>query len=507
MGSATPGSDLSSPGQQHTRFTSDTPVGSPHPIYSRFPVTKGSRRIRVLTLEPGIGDDVLRGKLFKESLDNDEVYYTALSYSWSGSIGECMMYVNGLPFNVTAILDSALRHFRDPTVPKNIWVDAICINQSDNVEKSHQVALMADIYRNANLTWIWLGEGSSHSEIAMDFIATFQPDIGNREGSKIHQIAMADFMQRRWWSRIWVVQEALLSRRPVFHYGNKTLELAPLLQYMSTGKDQVSRPTGHPKVLPITPRQPFVGFLLGWHDYKEQIENDVLPLHRLLYLTRDFKASIWRDRIFALLGLTTAHARSWIAPDYSDHTTDIQILTRLTTYFLQFSLESLRLALRYRVEEGPSWVADWTCIDQATVQNLDRHAQGLNSDRHHLLEDVLKEGPRSKDAKEAGEILHWIQNFNEAKGHKPRFNPPLSESPRYDVPSALLLTGYVLRRNANGNATLWPLQGSSLYTLRNENKAHWTLISRRENWSMGEYRRIYEMGSDEALQPETFQVR
>ena len=38
-----------------------------------------------------------------------------------------------------------------------LWVDQICIDQSSNKERNHQVAMMGDIYRRATETYMWLG--------------------------------------------------------------------------------------------------------------------------------------------------------------------------------------------------------------------------------------------------------------------------------------------------------------------------------------------------------------
>jgi hypothetical protein len=38
-----------------------------------------------------------------------------------------------------------------------IWADAVCINQADDEEKSWQVRMMGDVYRNADRVLIWLG--------------------------------------------------------------------------------------------------------------------------------------------------------------------------------------------------------------------------------------------------------------------------------------------------------------------------------------------------------------
>lgn len=51
-----------------------------------------------------------------------------------------------------------------------IWVDALCINQEDPVERSHQVNLMSDIYSQAQLVVVWLGPEAENSGLAMRYI-------------------------------------------------------------------------------------------------------------------------------------------------------------------------------------------------------------------------------------------------------------------------------------------------------------------------------------------------
>lgn len=38
-----------------------------------------------------------------------------------------------------------------------IWIDAICINQADPVEKSEQVWQMQEVYRRTSRVIVWLG--------------------------------------------------------------------------------------------------------------------------------------------------------------------------------------------------------------------------------------------------------------------------------------------------------------------------------------------------------------
>jgi hypothetical protein len=61
--------------------------------------------------------------------------------------------------NGTTNLFSALVRLRKQDVPRTFWVDAICINQGDDAEKTHQLALMGRIYKEAARAVVWLGPG------------------------------------------------------------------------------------------------------------------------------------------------------------------------------------------------------------------------------------------------------------------------------------------------------------------------------------------------------------
>lgn len=95
--------------------------------------------------------------------------------------------VDGTPFQATRNLFAALKRLRldpsssrianqpdcppvtDPSGTSRIlWIDAICINQSDDDEKSHQVAMMGDIYGKAATGLLWLGEEPEQPTPAID---------------------------------------------------------------------------------------------------------------------------------------------------------------------------------------------------------------------------------------------------------------------------------------------------------------------------------------------------
>ena len=187
-------------------------------VYLQAPIKKELREIRILALAPGTYDATLQGSFEVESLDYDDIHYTAFSYTWSGPISEKTIQISQAPLRITENLAAALRRFRGPVRTKRIWVDAICISQSDDEEKGFQVALMGDIYRNASRTWVWLGEESDDSDAAIDSILSFRdfsdfPEKGeDHEAPKneirhlnhpeVHWQAVFHLLERPWWRRI-----------------------------------------------------------------------------------------------------------------------------------------------------------------------------------------------------------------------------------------------------------------------------------------------------------------
>jgi hypothetical protein len=115
---------------------------------------------------------------------NEEVFgtkpnYEALSYTW-GSM-ECteVAYVYescataqgprdpGTILNIGQNLTCALRHLRYPNKSRTLWIDAICINQTDIGERSAQVQRMGNLYKLADRVLVWLGPSLPISDLGM----------------------------------------------------------------------------------------------------------------------------------------------------------------------------------------------------------------------------------------------------------------------------------------------------------------------------------------------------
>ncbi|KAF2204775.1 hypothetical protein GQ43DRAFT_355906, partial [Delitschia confertaspora ATCC 74209] len=86
--------------------------------------------------------------------------YEALSYVWghANPSTERSIVCNGIPdIRVGQNLHDALTRLRKRNRKRFIWVDKLCINQQDEVERGQQVRQMGNIYRTASRVVVWLG--------------------------------------------------------------------------------------------------------------------------------------------------------------------------------------------------------------------------------------------------------------------------------------------------------------------------------------------------------------
>ncbi|KAJ5618739.1 hypothetical protein N7528_006850 [Penicillium herquei] len=130
-----------------------------HPSYQPI---QSENEIRLLILEPGKGNEPIRCRL-KNVLLSDKPKYEALSYVRGrcyGFMGQDYIYCEGQLVKIGKELSYALESLRLPDHERILWTDALCINQSDNVEKGHQVNIMGDIYSSSQKVLIWLGKAS-----------------------------------------------------------------------------------------------------------------------------------------------------------------------------------------------------------------------------------------------------------------------------------------------------------------------------------------------------------
>lgn len=204
--------------------------------YRSCPLTE-PKHIRVLTVRQGFTGDTIECTLTPRPLTSPEssspvhqvLPYEAISYHWgSGEASfKVKIYTEGFPgfFKVQPNLHAALNQLRLSDRPRRLWIDAICINQDDNDEKNAQVSLMADVYSKAQSVCVWLGEASSDSNLALNFISRvvnlddFDRLVADRRTPQ-EWAALSSLMRRAWFSRRWVVQEIALAARATLYCGD-----------------------------------------------------------------------------------------------------------------------------------------------------------------------------------------------------------------------------------------------------------------------------------------------
>jgi len=135
--------------------------------------------IRLLQIEPGAGAApiVCSLQLARLNISNGGTF-DALSYSWgSASDGKLDILCDGEVRSVQCNLRDALQQIRLPNQSRQIWVDAICIDQSNDPERAQQVQLMSSIYSTARNVIVWLGkDGNRQSQDAFSVLCSVIKD-------------------------------------------------------------------------------------------------------------------------------------------------------------------------------------------------------------------------------------------------------------------------------------------------------------------------------------------
>ncbi|KAH8588321.1 heterokaryon incompatibility protein-domain-containing protein, partial [Bisporella sp. PMI_857] len=170
------------------------------------PLVPEAGYIRLLTLQPS--PDPLAN--IECTIAHDAVgqaKYAALSYTWGSVEEKQSITLNRYSFAVTKNLFTALQHLRSVNEPITLWIDAICINQEDVDERTHQVKQMVQIYKNATQVLIWMGEEIEHLDAAISLM--------NCEFRRDGWDALVKLLERPWWSRVWIIQEVVYGKDPV----------------------------------------------------------------------------------------------------------------------------------------------------------------------------------------------------------------------------------------------------------------------------------------------------
>ena len=125
-------------------------------------LSQEKKEIRLFQLFPGKSEDLIHGDVFvaslndKTGLSRESCFKSYLAFGTYGNIRHCRMYGEMLTtFVLTWLIKKDCRHSESPAGTKTpplkneaqiLWIDALCINQSDNKEKMSQIGFMRDIF-------------------------------------------------------------------------------------------------------------------------------------------------------------------------------------------------------------------------------------------------------------------------------------------------------------------------------------------------------------------------
>ncbi len=226
------------------------------------PLHSEKKELRLIKLFPGRHNGPVKCELLPpQPLEEASSTYLALSYCAGDPNVTTSIQVNQLSFNAFANLEVALRRLRASSEEierrrqhQLLWVDQVCIDQSNPTERAHQVGFMREIYQEAERVIIWLGGDGTEGQGLRWLVEQYgnlkelvrNLDIENQDDPEtfaateycaemIGQLLVNDhfndpkFVRQwmallnlafsPWWSRSWVAQELIVSRDATIMFG------------------------------------------------------------------------------------------------------------------------------------------------------------------------------------------------------------------------------------------------------------------------------------------------
>jgi hypothetical protein len=193
------------------------------------------------------------------------------------------------------------------------WFHALCINQKNVKERGEQVAKMGRIYKECSRVIVYLG-----ADLVLSTPDRFPPrhQLHELEGSSISprlpdncelqqtSLNLQELLKRRYFSRIWAIQELIPAQSAIIRVGDLDLWANPHVW------------THLADVVPSSWRWDLTA--APWVQHMVQRNFPVKNIYKLMHLTSKCQAADPRDRLFGLLSLLPkdAQERTW-QPDYS----------------------------------------------------------------------------------------------------------------------------------------------------------------------------------------------
>ncbi|KAK3059223.1 hypothetical protein LTR09_000789 [Extremus antarcticus] len=378
-------------------------------------------QIRILTLRPSSDPDSM---VECQLTAYDRLTcrpYDALSYCWGESKERRSIFVNDLPFNIGVRLAEALHHLRLPDKDRILWTDAICINQESKVERTAQVKRMGDTYSGCFKTLVWLGPASEQdqSTVGMKAIDSIGGPLAGKNLMEVrtsmprlppsvlgrdidtYLLAIRRILERKWFTRLWVVQEFCLAPQVDLVCGQDVIPLSHLtnMQLSLPWSPDMQSPTRYGLAFLLDP------WLLSTRQLFQVTPKETPKIEELKLKTCSLLSNMWnsrarrceepKDRVYALLALSP-DVSDVLIPDYDEPLAVTFIKTTRVILKRHQNLDLLFLCcgpdtsfVQNKEEENeklPSWVPNYNA-NTVTAENNVWTLRPLNnylpgSDRH-----------------------------------------------------------------------------------------------------------------------------
>ena len=292
---------------------------------------------RLLKLFPGEPNSQIVTSLEQVDLAVSPVF-ECLSYTWGTSGDTSNISVDSSTVAVRSNLYNFLQSLRATNETRTLWVDALCISQTDLDEKAHQVAMIGRIFRQAARVLVWVGESADGSDVP------FQPTpdrplwrqaVGAQPPSAVirQRVTLWNaYLSRPYWRRTWIVQEIICAKNIIVHCGANRADWEDLIRPriyavgalrfdgISLVSSKLERSVGLEAANRFVENAQAIENLANSRWSYWQARDTATPGHQVIYMFPQFASNGCfdrRDKIYAMLSLEPEQAfRDAVGVDY-----------------------------------------------------------------------------------------------------------------------------------------------------------------------------------------------
>ena len=164
--------------------------------------------IRLFKLHPAKHNGPITGDLIEVRL-SDSPQYDCISYTWGSEVNSVAIRVSRIKILIRKNLHACLSRMRTKDDVQPLWIDALCISQTDLVEKAAQVQRIGTTFSKAAKVRVWLG----HPALPSTPWRALQRLWGSHGTAAFDSSAHLKMMVRHtYWNRTWIMQELALAQ-------------------------------------------------------------------------------------------------------------------------------------------------------------------------------------------------------------------------------------------------------------------------------------------------------